>query len=400
MFCQDTLTATGTTQVHNGYWYPQVSSGLFTGTGTGCENNILSEDAGHELDILISNVNTVINSTSPTILTNETTITITPGVSTTPQTHIVFTNQTLTFDASNNENAQFFITSGSYITLTNVTINLTNGAKPCNIFWVSHDAMTCTDTSVQGIIICGTDFTTTINRVSNFTYTGHIFSKGAATWTNSSGDLIIQTVNCPYNHPPVPAVPPASPASPVVCYAKGTLLQTPKGYKPVELLKAGEKIMTYGRIKNNYILEKHINTSDRVHPKMDTIRWVSHFTVDDPDINAFPICFQAHSLAPNHPFQNLLVSPNHKMLTRCGIFVSAKHLVNGTTIFQDTSFPMIQYYHVECERHSVLNANGVKAESYLDSGNLRDIFDPATQVYRKMPIFVDNLKISFGRINL
>lgn len=54
--------------------------------------------------------------------------------------------------------------------------------------------------------------------------------------------------------------------------------------------------------------------------------------------------------------------------------MEAKDLVNGTTIFQDESFSSIEYYHVEVKDHSVINANGILAESYFDSDN-RVIFE-------------------------
>jgi hypothetical protein len=45
-----------------------------------------------------------------------------------------------------------------------------------------------------------------------------------------------------------------------------------------------------------------------------------------------------------------------------------KYLVNGTSIAQ---VPMdeVTYYHVELPRHSVLLAEGLAAESYLDTGD-------------------------------
>ena len=39
--------------------------------------------------------------------------------------------------------------------------------------------------------------------------------------------------------------------------------------------------------------------------------------------------------------------------------VLAKNIVNGTTIYQDKKCNKVEYYHLECEYHSAIFANGV-----------------------------------------
>jgi hypothetical protein len=43
--------------------------------------------------------------------------------------------------------------------------------------------------------------------------------------------------------------------------------------------------------------------------------------------------------------------------------------VNGTTIRQETGWTAVDYYHVELDRHAILLAEGLPAESYIDTGN-------------------------------
>ncbi len=43
-------------------------------------------------------------------------------------------------------------------------------------------------------------------------------------------------------------------------------------------------------------------------------------------------------------------------------------LINGTTIRQ-VAADAVTYYHVELPRHDVILAEGLPAESYLDTGN-------------------------------
>jgi hypothetical protein len=45
-----------------------------------------------------------------------------------------------------------------------------------------------------------------------------------------------------------------------------------------------------------------------------------------------------------------------------------KHLINGTTVAQERC-DSVTYYHIELPRHDVLLAEGLAAESYLDTGD-------------------------------
>ena len=71
--------------------------------------------------------------------------------------------------------------------------------------------------------------------------------------------------------------------------------------------------------------------------------------------------------------------------------VVAKLLVNDKTIYQNKSVTNIKYYHVELDEHSILIANGVKSESYLNSGN-KYVFDNATEA--------DKIKVKHWRNKL
>ena len=54
--------------------------------------------------------------------------------------------------------------------------------------------------------------------------------------------------------------------------------------------------------------------------------------------------------------------------------VVASSLINGKTIYQDTLIEEIEYYHLECKTQYGIFANGVLAESYLDTNN-RYVFE-------------------------
>ena len=61
------------------------------------------------------------------------------------------------------------------------------------------------------------------------------------------------------------------------------------------------------------------------------------------------------------------MSPDHAIYVD-DVLIPAKHLVNGTTICQ-VQRQHVVYHHVELERHDVVLAEGLPAETYLDTGD-------------------------------
>jgi hypothetical protein len=51
-----------------------------------------------------------------------------------------------------------------------------------------------------------------------------------------------------------------------------------------------------------------------------------------------------------------------------GALIPIRYLINGRSIVPTASRTVI-YYHLELPRHDVLLAEGLPAESYLDTGN-------------------------------
>jgi hypothetical protein len=68
------------------------------------------------------------------------------------------------------------------------------------------------------------------------------------------------------------------------------------------------------------------------------------------------------------PNRDLVVSPDHAIFVD-GKRICARQLVNGTTIRQERDWTAVDYYHVELDRHAILLAEGLPAESYIDTGN-------------------------------
>jgi hypothetical protein len=142
------------------------------------------------------------------------------------------------------------------------------------------------------------------------------------------------------------------------CYCRGTLIMTDRGDVPVEQLHTGELVRTL---------------SGALRP----IIWIGHRRIDltrhpDPKL-AQPIRIRAGAFADGVPHNDLLVSPDHAIYVD-GRLIPARLLCNDTTIVRETSLRTVSYFHVELDRHDIVLAEGLPAESYLDTGN-RGLFD-------------------------
>ena len=142
----------------------------------------------------------------------------------------------------------------------------------------------------------------------------------------------------------------------VVCFAAGTQILTDQGEVAVEALAEGDQVM---------ILEDSVQVARPV-------RWVGRRRVNlaahpDPE-SAAPVRILRGAVAASVPARDLLVSPDHAIFVE-GKLIPAKLLVNGGSIVQELGRPEVEYFHVELDRHSVLFAEGLTAESYLDTGN-------------------------------
>lgn len=88
-----------------------------------------------------------------------------------------------------------------------------------------------------------------------------------------------------------------------------------------------------------------------------------------PDDQAgYPVRICKDAIAQGIPYKDLLVTPEHCLFFD-GKFIPVGMLVNGTSICYDHSITEYTYYHIETEDHSVIWANGMLTESYLDTGN-------------------------------
>jgi len=141
-----------------------------------------------------------------------------------------------------------------------------------------------------------------------------------------------------------------------VCFLPGTLIATPDGERMVETFEIGDSVVT-------------------PEGETRTITWVgrahARIRAGVPDDQAgYPVRIRANAIADGVPHSDLLVTGEHCLFLDGG-FIPARMLVNGASIVWDYSITSYDYLHVETDGHSVILANGLTTESYLDTGNRR-----------------------------
>jgi hypothetical protein len=144
-----------------------------------------------------------------------------------------------------------------------------------------------------------------------------------------------------------------------VCFAAGTLIATPDGERLVEELTTGDEVL---------------DVDGAVHE----VVWSGGRTValpagNHPWVEAWrPVVVPAGAFGKGQPGRDLVVSQQHRLLVQGAwpelmfgteqILVPARALV-GDTIRIDRNCDEVSYYHILCDRHVVLIANGMPAES-------------------------------------
>ncbi|MFX0546040.1 Hint domain-containing protein [Roseovarius sp. S1116L3] len=166
------------------------------------------------------------------------------------------------------------------------------------------------------------------------------------------------------------------------CYAPGTLIDTPDGQRPVEALAVGDMV----------------NTLDHGPQPIRWVRSGSH-PLEQVEPDAKPVLIAAGALGRGLPMQDLIVSPQHRVVVGGGgqldgwfkaeAFAPAKSLTSLPGIRHMKGKTSITWIHFACDRHEVVSANGCLSESLLlgpmvtnglariERKLLADIFGPA-----------------------
>ena len=144
----------------------------------------------------------------------------------------------------------------------------------------------------------------------------------------------------------------------VICYRRGTMVQTMQGERDVASLAIGDALPTrFGGVRR--------------------VRWIGRQRFAPKDLRGnrdrIPVCIQPGALGQGLPHRALFVSPGHSMLVG-GVLVLARALVNGVSITQGYDGEEVEYFLPEFETHDCLLAEGAWSESFADGPGLRRQF--------------------------
>lgn len=145
----------------------------------------------------------------------------------------------------------------------------------------------------------------------------------------------------------------------LVCFLSGSMIRTSKGDVAVEDIQIGDQVVTFD----------WRNNQDVIRPVIWTGKGHCKVRFDLPDDEAgWPVRVIKNAISDGVPYKDMLITAEHCLFFR-DRFVPVRMLVNGVSIFYDKSITSYDYYHVETEQHSVITADGMLTESYLDTGN-------------------------------
>lgn len=152
-----------------------------------------------------------------------------------------------------------------------------------------------------------------------------------------------------------------SPTTVYICFCSGTAILTPTGYRRVEDLRIGDKVI-----------------NDR--GEAVAVIWAGRSTTTRRDMLADPsrrpVRIAANAIAQGVPHADLYVSAQHRMVLEHWwaellfgeprVMVAAAHLV-GTMAEWATPDEDVIYHHILLEKHDIVVANGAASESFQPS---------------------------------
>jgi collagen type I/II/III/V/XI/XXIV/XXVII alpha len=156
----------------------------------------------------------------------------------------------------------------------------------------------------------------------------------------------------PSSAPPTVFYDAATGAVTAPCFAAGTRIATTRGDVAVEHLRIGDTVCLAEGGTAPVIWLGHRRLDCRRHARPQDVH---------------PVRVAAHAFGLGRPARDLRLSPDHAVFVD-GVLIPVRYLLNGATVTQEDA-ARVTYWHVELDRHAVLLAEGLPAETYLDTGN-------------------------------
>lgn len=156
-----------------------------------------------------------------------------------------------------------------------------------------------------------------------------------------------------------------------ICFTPGTMISTPDGLRPVDVLAAGDLILT---------------RDNGAQP----VQWVGRSDVSPADVRARsafrPVRIAAGALGTGVPTRELIVSQQHRILMtgwkadlffgKSEVLVAARHLVGRPGITLEEAAEGVSYLHVMLEAHEIIMANGTPAETFFPGAAALETLSP------------------------
>ena len=149
----------------------------------------------------------------------------------------------------------------------------------------------------------------------------------------------------------------------VPCFAHGTRIATPRGEIAVEDLRVGDRALTASGDARPVVWIGQRSVDCTRHPRTDLVH---------------PVHIRPDAFAEGRPKRDLFLSPDHALFCD-GVLIPVHCLINGATVVQEQA-ASVQYFHIELDRHDIVLAEGLPAESYLNTGNRAQFENGAAHV--------------------
>jgi hypothetical protein len=283
-----------------------------------------------------------------------------------PNTRLIAKPRTNGQGVSNYKQMPTAYTSPGYVRLLNVTYTGTQGAPGSQLNWntlnLSDLDTDIVDQNDDGNLDQGVD--DWFGGVYQFT--GYAISSGGVDYgVFSDGSLYYVPINengfgqTTIGNTGSSNAFQGSDVNAYLCFALGSLIETPDGERAVETLKIGDLVRTATGSETK-------------------ILWVGRQSVAKycATPTAQPVRIRAGALGNDLPHADLTVTADHGMVID-GYVINASALVNNDTIdfVPVAELPeQFAYYHIETENHDVILANGAATETFVDAAG-RAAFD-------------------------
>jgi hypothetical protein len=167
----------------------------------------------------------------------------------------------------------------------------------------------------------------------------------------------------------------ADPSPIVICFVKGTEIETANGIKTIETLQIGDLVRTSdaGLIPVLWLGQSDIGG-------LDLRRWS----------NLRPVRIKANAFGQGAPYKDVVLSANHRILVsgaraellfgESEVLVPVKSLVDGVTILNEFPYSGVSYFHLLLEGHHIVETSGLLSESlFLGDQSLLAVSEQAQE---------------------